>query len=398
MNRLYETSRRRIRTVSTRYIRDINTKISWKSRLIGIRGAKGCGKTTLMLQHIRGTFTDEMERVLYLSLDNIWFADHSLVDLADTFVKRGGTHLFLDEVHKYPRWSQEIKNLYDDHPDLHIVFTGSSLLDLLHSRADLSRRALMYDLPGLSFREFLSIETGFTYQALSMEELLTAHTYHAERIVEAIRPYVYFDSYLEHGYYPYYLEGVEEYPARLHETILVILEHELPLLRHIDPSYIPKLKKLLTVIAESAPFLPNVTKLSERIGINRQTFLNYLRFLEETTLIRMIFRNSRGLSALQKPDKIFLGNTNLIHLLSPLGFTRGALRETFIASQVSYVCDLRYSVESDFFVDGQYTIEVGGKNKTRKQLRGLDDAYIAADDIEVGHGRTIPLWLFGFLY
>jgi predicted AAA+ superfamily ATPase len=398
MERLFETYYRLINSTDTTFIRFLDEKIDWQSRLIGIRGARGCGKTTLLLQHIKKKFRDHYSKALYVSLDNIWFSNHSLVELADYFIRYGGKYLFLDEVHKYPNWAIEIKNLYDSYPSLNIVFTGSSLLEIIKGRADLSRRALMYELHGLSFREFVSIKTKQTFPTFSLEELFTSHTEISQNIVNQIKVFPLFNNYLKYGYYPYFLEGVDNYHSRLQETLLMILEHELPLLRGVDLSYTPKLKKLLAIIGESVPFIPNVSKLSERIGINRLTFITYLNYLNEAKIIHLLYRKSKGISQLQKPDKIFLQNPNLIYLLGSKNENIGNVRETFFISQLSSVANINYSSKGDFIVDDQYTIEVGGKKKTNKQIVGIEKGYIAADEIEYGVGNKIPLWLFGFLY
>ena len=398
MEKIYEYFYKRIQNTDLSIVRNFETMVPWKERLIGIKGSRGCGKTTLLLQHIKIHFTENLHTVLYASLDNIWFADNRLIDLADYFAKRGGTHLFLDEVHKYPDWSVEIKNIYDEYPSLNIVFTGSSLLEMLNARADLSRRALMFEMKGLSFREFLEIETGEKFPVHSLDDILKNHTLLAQRIISIVKPLAYFDSYLEYGYYPYYLEGTTFYPQRLGETINMILEQELPALRNIEPSYVPKLKQLLAIIAESAPFLPNVKKLSERIGINRQTFINYLHFLEQANIIHLLYRETRGIGLLQKPDKIFLDNTNLMHVLGSRTPSTGNVRETFLISQLLTQAKVNYARQGDFLVNGTDCIEVGGRNKTREQLKELPEAYIAADNIEFGFDRKIPLWMFGFLY
>jgi predicted AAA+ superfamily ATPase len=398
MERLFEYYNRRLQHVDSRVIRDFESMISWDARLVGIKGARGCGKTTLILQHILKEFSHDYEKALYLSLDNIWFADHSLIDIADYFVKRGGTHLFLDEVHQYPQWTAEIKNLYDEYPDLYIVFTGSSLLEINDARVDLSRRALMYELPGLSFREYLWIITDEMFPALSLDEILEHHVSAAQQINMHIKPFEFFEDYLKMGYYPYFLEGKQDYSQRLNETVIMILEQELPLLRSIETAYVQKLKQLMSIIAESAPFIPNVSRLSERIGIHRSTFLSYMNYLSQARLVRPLYTHARGLNSLQKPNKLFLDNTNLMHVLSSENPNIGNMRETFFANQVSHIARMQYSQVGDFLVDNRFTIEIGGKNKTRKQLRGSPEAFVAADDIEYGHGKTIPLWLFGFLY
>ena len=398
MERIIEQYRRRIAATSQKFIRSIADTIAWDARLVGIRGARGVGKTTLLLQHIAQTFRNNLNAALYASLDNLWFADHSLIELADNFAKQGGTHIFLDEVNKYPQWSQAVKNIYDDYPDLHIVFTGSSLLEILNARADLSRRAVLYTMQGLSFREFLNLQTEKNFPVISFQELLHNHEELAVEIVTQVHPFQYFFDYLQTGYYPYFLEGLDVYPQRLEETVQMILELELPQLRGIEIAYIPKLKLLLRSISESAPFIPNISKLSERIGINRHTLLRYLQYLHEAKLILCLYRDVHGISALQKPDKLYLENTNLMYLLKNVQPDIGTIRETFLANQLSYEHELEYSEVGDFLVDGRFTIEVGGKNKTRAQIKTVPDAYIAADNLEYGHDRKIPLWMFGFLY
>ncbi|GHV37569.1 ATPase AAA [Spirochaetia bacterium] len=408
MEDLLEVSRRRISNTSMDFVRSINHKVQWKARLIGVRGARGTGKTTLLLQHIKEAFGNEPGRVLYASLDNLWFVQNSLPGLADRFVKQGGTHLFLDEIHKYPEWPRVIKNLYDDYPELSIVFTGSSLLEILDARADLSRRAIVYTMQGLSFREYLNLSAGTAFSLFSLEDILQNHEKISAEICSTIKPFKYFETYLQTGYYPYFTEGVDLYPMRLEETVAMILEMELPLLRRVEMAYIPKLKQLLSVISESAPFIPNISKLGERIGINRQTLLTYIQYLAEARLTRNLYKEAQGISILQKPDKLFLENTNLMHLFKGPSWDRGNVRETFLANQLAYEHSIVFPEAGDFLVDGKYLIEVGGKRKTRRQLKAADAqaeltnsdsaAWVAADDIEYGYDRKIPLWLFGFLY
>jgi predicted AAA+ superfamily ATPase len=398
MDRLIEQFRRKMALTQGASIRSIDKEIAWDARLVGIRGARGVGKTTLLLQHIKNTFADDLQSVLYASLDNLWFAEHSLIDFADEFYKQGGKFLFLDEVHKYPDWARTIKSIYDDYPDLHIVFTGSSLLEILDARADLSRRALMYEMQGLSFREFLNFQTGSAFEPIPLETLLKEHEAMAREIVQRVKPFKYFSTYLRIGYYPYYLESQEHYYQRLEETIMMILELELPLLRHVDIAYVPKLKQLLGIIAESSPFIPNISKLSDRMIIHRQTLLSYLQFLGESKLTHSLFRTTRGIGALQKPDKLYLDNTNVAYLLRGELADTGAMRETFLLNQLAKDYSVAYTETGDFLVDELTTIEVGGKNKTRRQIKDVSEGYIAADNLEYGFGKKVPLWLFGFLY
>lgn len=391
MDLLIEIHRQRLKWTDTTFVRSLVNRIDWNARLIGIKGSRGVGKTTLMLQYIKQKYGNSAD-VLYVSLDNIWFANHKMSDLVDDFVKRGGKYLFLDEVHKYPSWAQEIKNVYDNYPQLSIVFTGSSLLEILNARADI------YHLPGLSFREYMEMFHGIRLPTCSLPDILERHSGISDEVLSLFRPLQYFDDYLREGYYPFYVENPKRFPIRLEETVNMILEIELPLLRHVDYAYVHKIKQLLQIISQSTPFIPNVSKLAERIGVSRTTLTAYLKYLEETELLISLYKDSRGISALQKPEKIYLGNTNLMYALNTENVNKGNLRETFFANQVQYGHVLQYSDASDFLVDGKFTFEIGGKQKSRKQIEGLEYAYVVSDDIEYGSGKRIPLWMFGLLY
>lgn len=399
MEELFERYLQKIQYVETDFVRGLMDEINWNARLIGIKGARGVGKTTLMMQYIKLHLKKEdPHAILYASLDHIWFSNHTLVGVADSFVKRGGKILFLDEVHKYRRWTQEIKNIYDDFPQLKVVFTGSSLLEILNAHADLSRRAIIYHMQGLSYREYLGMNHGIDFDKIALPDILENHLSLAKKINEKIKPLRYFKNYLEHGYYPYYKELPELYFVRLQEVINMMLEIELPLLRAVDLAYVIKIKQLLLIISESAPFVPNVSKLSDKILINRATLLTYLFYLDEIGLTKNLFKTAGGMSKLQKPSKIFLENTNLMYSLSPANTNKGNVRETFFANQLNYRHTINYSEEGDFLVDGKIVFEIGGKGKNESQVKELRNAYVAADDIEYGHKNTIPLWLFGFLY
>ncbi len=397
MDTLFERHSRQIAHTSLDFTRGLMDKINWNARLIGIRGARGIGKTTLLLQYIKKYLPGDLS-VLYVSLDNIWCTENKLVDLADAFAKRGGQYLFLDEVHKYPDWSREIKNIYDDYPQLKVVFTGSSLLEILNARADLSRRAIVYEMQGLSFREYLNMTQKKNLSIYSLEEILENHLNISGKVLSELKPFQHFDTYLKIGYYPFFQEIPELYYTRLEEVINMILEIELPQLRGVDISYIPKIKQLLLITAESVPFIPNVTKLSERIGINRNTFTSYLRFLQETKLISLLYRDISGITKLQKPDKLYLDNTNLIYALSPDNANFGNVRETFFLNQFKYAHRIEYPEQGDFFVDEKYMFEIGGKSKTDRQISETKNAFVAYDGVEYGYGNRIPLWMFGFLY
>jgi len=397
MDTLFEKSFKKMDNISHHFVRSIISDIQWDNRLIGIRGARGVGKTTLLLQYMK-QFLPKDSSTLYVSLDNIWFSEHRLIELVDVFVKRGGKFLLVDEVHKYANWSQELKNAYDDYPELKVVFTGSSLLEILNARADLSRRAVVYSMQGLSFREYLSMLLSENFAICSLQEIINNHLEISYEILKKVKPLQYFSNYLEKGYYPFTFEMKDLYFNQLEEVINLILEIELPLLRGVDISYISKLKQLLLIIAESTPFSPNVHKLSTNIGINRTTLLSYLHYLKETNLTKHLYKNSLGISKLQKPDKIFLENTNLAYTLATNNTNIGNLRECFFFNQLGYQHKVEYPEQGDFLIDNEYVFEIGGKGKNYRQVSTLENAYLAADDIEYGVENKIPLWMFGFLY
>lgn len=398
MNELIDIFEKQLELTDTKFLRSLMNSIKWKSRLIGIRGARGVGKTTLMLQYIKLHLADELDRVLYTSLDYVWFNNHRLIDLANEFEKHGGKYLFLDEVHKYPNWSQELKNIYDTLPGLQVVFTGSSLLEILNARADLSRRAVVYHMQGLSFREYICLESGLELPRFSLKEILDNHTAHARKLLKEIRPFEYFDAYLKNGYYPFYKENIDLYYLRIAEVLNLMLEIELPLLRGVDIAFVNKIRQLLSVIAESVPFSPNISKLSQKIGLSRVALLTYFHYLDEIGLTINLFKESGGISQLQKPQKTYLENTNLMYLLAKEHTNTGNLRETFFLNQLIQGHKVNYIAQTDFMVDDTVYFEIGGKSKTTRQLNGLANAYTVLDDIEIGRGNSIPLWQFGFLY
>jgi predicted AAA+ superfamily ATPase len=397
MDSLLEKSEKKIKAVSPNFYRSLMDNMAWDARLIGIRGARGVGKTTMMLQYLQKYTQNPSER-LYVSLDDLWFSENKLVDLADAFVKRGGKHLFIDEVHKYNNWSQEVKNIYDDYPELQVVFTGSSLLEIINARADLSRRAIHYNLQGLSFREYLNLTENKQFPIFELADILSNHQQMALSITEDIKPLKHFSRYLKSGYYPFFLEDELLYHIKVAEVVNFILEIELPLLRKMDIAYVHKIKQLLQIISRSVPFKPNVSKLSKKIQINRNTLVTYLHFLNESRLTINLFRDTYGVSQLKKPEKIYLENTNLSFALYGNEADKGNLRETFFINQLKTKHAVTYTEKGDFMVDEKMTFEVGGNNKSGKQIENVNDAYIALDDIEIGNSNKVPLWMFGFLY
>lgn len=386
-----------IDNTSLDFQRYLINKLPWERQLIGIKGSRGVGKTTMILQYIKSRY-QQSEKAIYVSLDDMYFAENSLLEFADEFVSKGGEHLFVDEVHKYPNWSVELKNIYDYHPKLRVVFTGSSLLEILNSRADLSRRALVFNLQGLSFREFLLFRHNILTDSLSFEDVLSSHTEIALGISNRFKPLAYFDEYLKTGYFPFFEGNRSLYYKQLQEVVNMILEIELPLLRNTDISIVSKIKQLLLIISRSVPFKPNISSIADKVNVTRKTILDYITYLNDAGILSLIYKDSHGVSLLQKPEKIYLDNTNLAYMLADDTPNIGNIRETFFLNQVSQNHEVGYSEKGDFFVDNKYTFEIGGKNKTNKQIIDISDAYRVVDDIEYGYDKTIPLWLFGFLY
>lgn len=396
MEQLFELYRKLLRNTALDFQRSLIHSIQWNYRLIGISGARGVGKTTLVLQYLKKEFPASGNTSLFASLDHIWFSTNSLVDLADQFSKVGGKVLVLDEVHKYPNWSRELKNIYDFYPELKVIFTGSSLLEILNSGADLSRRALMYHLNGMSFREYVNFETGSSLPNFTLEEILKQHQEIAYDLISRLKPFQYFGEYLKQGYYPFSREFGELYDQQLRSVVNLVLEVELPQLRKFDLAYVSKIKQLLSIIADSVPFIPNVSKMSQKIGINRTTLLTYFHYLHESKLTSNLYQSNEGISLLQKPEKLYLENTNLAFALGR-NVDIGNLRETFFLNQVGYQHQLTLPEKGDFLIDRLWNIEVGGMGKDLPKPEN-EFHFVAADTIETGFGPKIPLWLFGFLY
>ncbi len=397
MEQLFDYQEKILSSTTVLKDRYLEKTIDWNNRLIAIKGARGSGKTSILIKRILSDYRNDPS-VLYASLDHLYFTNHTLIDTADSFQKKGGKILFLDEVHKYPNWSQEIKNIYDTFQHLRVIFTGSSILDILKGRADLSRRVVIYDLHGLSFREFLEFETGIALKPYSLSDLLDHHRVISIEVNAKIKPFMYFGNYLEFGYYPFYREGVNSYPPKLMNVINQTLESDLPLLKNVDPKYIPRLKKLLYLIAISAPVQPNITKLSQLLETSRNTVQLYLQYLHESRLINLSQSAKSGYAVMAKPEKIFLQNTNLSYVLAEKKPDLGNLRETFFYNQLAVCHEVHSPTAGDFLADRKYTFEVGGKSKKQNQIKGTKDSYVIADDIEFGYDNRIPLWLMGFLY
>lgn len=398
MEKLFQFSASRIRSVDISFKRYMLKRINWGNRLIGITGARGVGKTTMLLQYIKENLADVPDEVIYVNMDDLYFSKNTLVDFVDEFVKRGGKYLFIDEVHKYKNWSQEIKNSYDYFPDLQIVFTGSSALNIRKGEADLSRRAIVYSMQGMSFREFVELKYGQQFPVVRLEEILSSAPVYISPILEKIKPIKLFDEYLQYGYYPFFIEGDAEFPVRLKQTVNHVLDNDLPSVENIDFNAVHYLRKLISILAEIVPYKPNILKLSQQIGISRETLLRYLYLLEKADLLMLLQTDGLGINKMNKPEKVYLNNPNLIYTLTDSSVNTGTSRETFFFNQLRVSHSVNSTKSGDFMIDGKYVLEIGGKNKTRKQIAGIENSYIAADNIEYAFQNKIPLWLFGFLY
>lgn len=376
----------------------MSQQINWDARGICIEGARGTGKSTLMLQHIKAHLP--IEKSLYVSLDDLYFRQNNLPDVAEQFYELGGRNLFLDEVHKYDDWQTAVKNIYDFFPEMKLVVSGSSILALQKSRADLSRRILHYHLPELSLREFIALRSGLELPAYSLTDVLTRHGEISLQLQEQlVSPLKYMKEYFSYGAYPFILEGEADYFMKINQLINVIIDYDLPEARALEIATLAKLKKLLYVISTSVPFQPNITKLAEQVDTTRTRLLEMLHILEQSQLIHNLRSAAHGISLMNKPEKIFLHNNSLIAALAEGKPETGNMRETFFLSQVGNSgAIVTYPKEGDFLVNGKYLFEVGGKKKSQKQIKAYDDAFAVADDLEHGFGNKIPLWLFGFLY
>ena len=387
---------RKIAKVDTRFLRYLYTQIHWDVRIIGIRGARGVGKTTLLLQHILLNYKD-LDETLYASLDDLWFSTHGLLELVDWADQHGLRRLYLDEVHRYGQWGETLKNIYDSYPDMRIVYTSSSLLLMDNAKADLSRRQTVYTLHGMSFREYLAFEGVLEAPPVALEDLLRGHVALAMHIVGQTRVAGHFEAYLQHGYYPFYKEAGEDFTTRLRETVNVVIENDLPAVERMTFETMQKVKRLLLLISERVPFQPNMSELWKQLATNNELGLKMLYALDRANILTMLTASAKSYKALGKPAKILLGNTNLMHALCPRVDT-GNERETFFVSQLSVHHDVVHPPKGDCLVDGKYLFEVGGRRKTFEQIADVEDSFLALADTEVGHGHRIPLWLFGFIY
>lgn len=372
-------------------------KIDWNNRLVGISGARGAGKTTLILQYLKREFQYSQEAI-YLELDDFYFAENSLIGFAEQFYKEGGKLLVLDEIHKYKGWSHDLKLIYDNYDSLKIIFTSSSALELYKGSHDLSRRLLMYNLPGLSIREYAFFRYQLRLPLLSLDEIVNNSREISINIAREFRPIKLFKEYTEYGYYPFFNENLSAYHKKLLNILNLVLENDLPIIYNIDFNSVLKLKKLISIIARLVPYKPNISKLANQIGVTRETLLRYLFYLEKAQIIKWLGKDTFGINYLNKPEKLFLQNTNLIYALAEESANIDSIRESFVINQLSVNHNVAYPERGDFMVDNLYTFEVGGKGKTLKQIAGIEDAYLIRDDIEFGAQGIIPLWMLGLLY
>jgi predicted AAA+ superfamily ATPase len=389
MKTLLDAYQKRLKETPTDFKRYLFSKIDWNERMFGIVGPRGVGKTTMLLQYIKENLN--IDETLYVTMDDFWFANHSLFDLADDFQKGGGKYLFVDEVHKYTEWSQTLKLLYDSFPKLQVVFTGSSILDILKGSADLSRRAIVYHLQGLSFREFLLMFHQIETEKLTLAEILS----HQYRDLKLEYPLKYFKEFIQHGYYPFGNEG--NFYLRLRQIVVQSLEDDIPKYSDMNVATGKKLTKLLSIIADSVPFKPSFNKLSKMIEVSKNNVADYCYFIEKVGLIAQLREHGGGLGVLGKVEKIFLDNPNLIHCLTENLPDVGNIRETVFYNQLRVENKVYSSPYSDFSIKNM-TFEIGGKSKGRKQIENIPNSYIVKDDIEYGYQNVIPLWAFGMNY
>ncbi|MDR1416584.1 MAG: AAA family ATPase [Prevotellaceae bacterium] len=378
-----------LRNTNVDFRRYMLAVVGWKSRMLGLTGPRGVGKTTLVLQHIKLNLP--IDETLYVTADDFYFASHSLLDLADEFEKQGGKTLFIDEIHRYREWSRELKLIYDYHPRLKVVFTGSSILDINRGAADLSRRAAMYQMQGLSFREFLAMTKGVKAQQFSLQEVID----HKVEIPGVEHPLPLFGEYLKRGYYPFMQD--EDYAMRLQQIVSQTLEVDIPQYADMNAATGRKLKQLMAVISQSVPFKPKFSSIASILGVSRNSVADYFLHIEEAGLIGQLRNAAGGIKGVGKIDKVFLDNTSLLYCLTSEQPNIGNVRETFFFNQLRSKHDIFASPVSDFQVEGM-TFEVGGKRKKQKQIQSVDKGFIVKDDVEFGYSNIIPLWQFGFLY
>lgn len=377
--------------VSLAFKRYNYNKLPWEARLVGLMGPRGVGKSTLILQHIKSKSPEEQAKSLYVSADHSYFTTSTLIETANQFVREGGEWLYIDEVHKYEGWSKELKQIYDSHPGLHVFFTGSSILDIIDGEADLSRRAILFDMQGLSFREYLEMFHGIKTPIRSLEDILNGKT----EIEGLQHPIPLFNQYLREGYYPFSKEGF--FQQRLQQVIRLTMEVDIPQYANMSPATGKKLRRMLSIIASNVPYKPEATGLANEIKVSRNDIPTYLLYMEKAGMIGQLRDETGGMRGLGKTEKVYLDNTNIIYALSGENANIGNVRETFFYNQTRLALDVTSSKVSDFSI-GKYTFEVGGAKKSHRQIKDVADAFIVRDDTEYANGDILPLWAFGLLY
>lgn len=387
---------RKLAQVTLDFKRYLYPHINWDARVIGIKGERGVGKTTMLLQRIKEKYVNP-DDTFYMSLDHYWFKTHTLQDLVTFLYNHGITEMYIDEVHKYKDWSSILKNLVDQYADLRIVYTGSSLLEIDNSKVDMSRRQTPYILKGMSFREYLQYEGILQMEAVPLEVLLSNHAAVAMNIISKTKVLKEFNKYMEHGVYPFYKESGSDFLVRLKEVVNTVIESDLPAVEKITYETIEKCKKLFMIIAENVPLQPNVERLAQSLSTTRDTLLSILYNLDKAEVLALHTVELKSYKKLVNPAKIYLGNTNLMYAFTPK-VEVGTLRETFFIDQLSAVSTVQMPAKGDFLIDGKYLFEVGGPSKDFEQIAGIKNSYIGADEIETGYGAIIPLWMFGLLY
>lgn len=398
MEILFKKHKMLISQVRMDIVREITNAISWEKPLVAIRGSRGVGKTTLMRQYIRRHYGTSAGEALYCVMDSMYFTSNTLLDLSEKFHNMGGKHLFLDEVHKYPNWSREIKEINDLYPDLKITFTGSSLIQILNADADLSRRVLSYTMEGLSFREYMHFYHNIQLPVYSLEDILTDADRICDEVNAVCRPLKMFNEYIKVGYYPFYDGDETEYYSRIENVISFIIDQEMVQVCGIDPAYTRKLKAMLMFLSSNIPYEVNIAKLASYLELNKNTVLNYLSHMQRAELLHLIYSDNKSVTKMQKPDKIFLHNTNMLCALTDENKT-GTLRECFVVNQLSVGHTVEYGkTQGDFRIDGKWTFEVGGQDKSFDQIADLPNSFILADNMEFPVGKKLPLWMVGLTY
>ena len=398
METLVKKHRMYISQVSMDIVRERINDINWEKPLVAIKGSRGVGKTTMIRQYIRRTYGTNAGEALYCVMDSIYFSSHSLLDLAERFHQMGGRHLFLDEVHKYPHWSKEIKEINDLYPELKITFTGSSLIQILNADADLSRRALSYTMEGLSFREYLHFYKGIIIPRYSLDDILNNADTICEKMNRLCRPQKMFEEYLRTGYYPFYDGSEVEYYSRIENVVNFIIEQEMTEFCRVEPSYTRKLKAMLLFLAGNIPYEVNISKLASYLEISKNTVLSYLDSMKRAELLHLLYADNKTVTKMQKPDKIFIHNPNMLYALANQ-CQIGTVRECFVVNQLSARHTVEYGKSvGDFKIDGSITLEVGGEKKTFDQIADIPNSYILADNLEYPVGKKLPLWIVGLNY